>query len=68
MVDGKKDKSGALVGPPCGTVNGGEITESLQYGWSRGLVNMPIQKGFDFHGSMQIKASPRNGPKKVGRV
>ena len=48
-------------------VNGIKIRPSLQYGWSRWLVNMPIHTSFDLHGVTQIEVTLRNGPKKVGR-
>ena len=64
---GRKNNSGTLVGPPCGMVNGGKIRTSLEYGWSGCLMNMPIHVGFDLRGSMQIKVTPGNDPRKVER-
>ena len=49
---GRKNNSGTLLGNPCGMVNGGKITQSLQYGWSKGIMNMLIQKGIDFPDGM----------------
>ena len=54
MDDREKNNSGTMMGTPCGMVNGGIIRESLQYGWNGELKNMPIQKGFEFPGGMQI--------------
>ena len=67
MANREKNNSGTLVGSPYGMMNGGIIRESLQYGWSRGLVNMQIQEGFDFSGWMQIEVTLGNGPRKAGR-
>ena len=64
---GRQNNSGTLVGPPCGMMNGGMIKESLQYGWSTGLVNMPISKGFAFPGGTQIEVSMGNCQKNIGR-
>ena len=44
------NNSGTLVGTPCGTVDGGKIRPSLQYGWSGWLANMPIHKMIDSRG------------------
>ena len=43
-----KNINGKMVGPLFERVNGGIIRESLHYGWSRGIVNMPIHKGLNF--------------------
>ena len=63
-MTGIKDNSGTLVGPPCRMINGGKIMEILQYGWSGGLMNMPIHKGFDLLGGTEIKLSLGIGTKK----
>ena len=55
------------MGPPYGKMHGGKIRSSLQKRWSRWLVDMPIHTSCDLHGGMQIKVTPGNGPKKVGR-
>ena len=64
----RKNNSGTLVGPPCGMVNGDRIMQSLQYGWSRGLMNMPIQKGLEFSVGTEIEVTLRNGLKNIGRA
>ena len=47
-------KCRTLMVPPCGMMNGGQKWLVVRYGWSRWLVNMPIQTKGDSCGGMQI--------------
>ena len=53
-------KCRTLMGPPYGTMDGGQIWPTVQYGWSEGLVNMPIHTRCDLRGETQIEVTPGN--------
>ena len=60
----KRNKCRKLMPPPCRMMDGGKIRTTVQYGWSRWLVNMSIHIRGDSHGDMQIEVTLGNGPKK----
>ena len=58
----ERNKCRTLMGPPCGTMYGGKIYPTMQYGWSRWLMNIPIPIVGDSHGSTQIEVKYRKLP------
>ena len=52
------------MGPPCEMMDGSKIRETMQYGWSGGLVNMPIHTKGDSHDGAQIGVTSRKWPRK----
>ena len=54
------------MGLPCKMMNGSKIWPTVQYGWSRWLVNMPIHTRGDAHGGTQIETTFMKWPEKSG--
>ena len=46
-------------GAPCGSMDGSKIWPTMQYGWSGGLVNMPIHTMGDSCDGTQIEVNSR---------
>ena len=60
----KRNKCITLMGPPSGMMDGGKIWPTMQYEWSRWLMNMPIHTKGDSLVGMQIEVNSKKWPKK----
>ena len=60
----ERNKCEKLLGPPYGTMDGGKKWLTVQYGWSKWLVNMPIHTRGDSRDGTQIEVNSRKWPRK----
>ena len=60
----ERNKCKKIPGPPCGTMDGGNIWLIMQYGWIGWIVNMPIHTmGVSCDGT-QIEVNFEKWPRK----
>ena len=59
----ERNKCRALMGPPCKMMDGSKRWSTMQYGGSRGLMNMPIHTMGDSRDHIQIKVTSSNWSK-----
>ena len=60
----ERNKCRTPMAPPCGTMDGGKIWPTMQYGWSRWLMNMPIHTRGDSHDGTQTGVNSEKWPRK----
>ena len=51
------------MGPPCRMKDGTKMSPTVQYGWSRWLMNMLVRVWGDLHDKTKIKVTFRKWPK-----